>query len=80
MDYYKDIMRENGLYVLAISEVRRDDSGEEDVGDGCIFYGEGGAMMVRKEAWGFYFLRKPRKRGANGVRCRLHPILVASLS
>ena len=27
IDYYKDIMRENGLYVPAMSEVRRDDSG-----------------------------------------------------
>ena len=37
MDYYEDIMRECGLYVLAMSEVRRNDSGEEDVGDDYIF-------------------------------------------
>ena len=37
MDHYKQIMRESGLYILAMSEVRRDGSGEEDVGNDCIF-------------------------------------------
>ena len=41
IDYYKDMMRENGLYVLAMSEVRRNDSGEEDVGDDFIFVWQG---------------------------------------
>ena len=37
MEHYKTLMRGNGLYALGMSEVRRDGSGEEDVGDGFMF-------------------------------------------
>ena len=41
MEHYKTLMRGNGLYALGMSEVRRDGSGEEDVGDGFMFVWQG---------------------------------------
>ena len=41
MEHCRTLMRSNGLYALGMSEVRRDGSGEEDVGDGFTFVWQG---------------------------------------
>jgi hypothetical protein len=41
MDFYKNMMIDRGLYLVGMSEVRRDGSGEEDVGDGFTFVWQG---------------------------------------
>ena len=41
MEHCKTLMQGNGLYAFGMSEVRRDGSGEEDVGDGFVFVWQG---------------------------------------
>ena len=40
-EHYKQIMINAGLYALAMSEIRRDGSGEEDIGDGFVLAWQG---------------------------------------
>ena len=41
LEYYKNMMITSGLYALGISEARREDRGEEDVGDGFVLVWQG---------------------------------------
>ena len=41
LEFYKQMMILSGLYILGISEARRGDSGEEDVGDGFVLVWQG---------------------------------------
>ena len=53
MEHYKETMITCGLYVFAMSEVRRDGSGEEDVGDGFAFIWQGNCDDGSKGGVGF---------------------------
>ena len=53
MEHYKELMITCGLYVLAMSEVRRDGSGGEDVGDGFVFIWQGNGDDGSKGGIGF---------------------------
>ena len=55
MEHYKERMATYGLYVLAMSEGRRDGSGEQDVGDRFTFIWQGNGDDGSKGGVGFLF-------------------------